>query len=57
MAPPAAQLTSNKSMQNEFRPPAQQQAQHPGGGAAMMGGMMQGFEPMAANEVIGHSMF
>ena len=57
MAPPAAQLTSNKSMQNEFRPPAQQQPQHPAGGAAMMGGMMQGFEPMAANEIIGHSMF
>jgi hypothetical protein len=57
MAPPAAQLTSNKSMQNEFRPPAQQQAGHPAGGASMAGGMMQGFEPMAANEILGHSMF
>ena len=57
MAPPAAQLTSNKSMQNEFRPPVQQQPGHPAGGASMSGGMMQGFEPMAANEIIGHSMF
>jgi len=56
-APPPAQLTSNKSMQNEFRPPAQQQPPAPGGGASPYGGAMNGFEPMAANEVIGHSMF
>jgi len=56
-APPPAQLTSNKSMQNEFRPPAQQQPAAPAAGASPYGGMMNGFEPMAANEVIGHSMF
>jgi hypothetical protein len=56
-APPPAQLTSNKSMQNEFRPPAQQQPPGPAAGASPYGGMMNGFEPMAANEVIGHSMF
>jgi hypothetical protein len=44
-------------MQNEFRPPVQQQPGHPAGGASMSGGMMQGFEPMAANEILGHSMF
>ena len=57
LAPPPAQLTSNKSMQNEFRPPAQQQAPSPGGGASPYGGTMGGFEPMAANEILGHSMF
>jgi len=56
-APPPAQLTSNKSMQHEFRPPAQQQPQAPAAGASPYGGAMNGFEPMAANEVIGHSMF
>lgn len=56
-APPPAQLTSNKSMQNEFRPPAQQQPPGPAAGASPYGGTMNGFEPMAANEVIGHSMF
>jgi len=56
-APPPAQLTSNKSMQNEFRPPAQQQLPASSAGASPYGGAMNGFEPMAANEVIGHSMF
>jgi hypothetical protein len=57
IAPPPAQLTSNKSMQNEFRPPAQQQPSAPAAGASPYGGTMGGFEPMAANEIIGHSMF
>jgi hypothetical protein len=56
-APPPAQLTSTKSMQNEFRPPAQQQPPAIAAGASPYGGTMNGFEPMAANEVIGHSMF
>jgi hypothetical protein len=56
-APPPAQLTSNKSMQNEFRPPAQQQPPAPAAGASPYGGTMNGFEPVAANEILGHSMF